>query len=78
MRGIKIIKEIIYSHKKKLRQNAETEALDKDWATRTCGKKSFVMICHDKNIDRRIISEALSLQNSILILYFACSLSNVL
>ena len=32
-----------------------------DWAARTAGRKSFVMLCHDQMIDRRIIHQARSL-----------------
>jgi glycosyltransferase involved in cell wall biosynthesis len=37
---------------------AEPAAVDERWESRRAGKKSFLMICHDQRIDRRILQQA--------------------
>jgi glycosyltransferase involved in cell wall biosynthesis len=40
---------------------AEPSVIDEQWDLRRAGKKSFLMICHDQRIDRRILQQASTL-----------------
>lgn len=53
----------IQNFKDILQAQAQSPILDTKWNQRTEGKRSYLMICHDQNIDRRIIQEAQTLQN---------------
>ena len=47
--------------KQQILNSIEPNVIDTKWAELSGGKKLFLMICHDQNIDRRIIQQATTL-----------------
>lgn len=44
-------------------QQAEPQVIDETWETRKGSRPSFLMLCHDKRVDRRILQQAHALQD---------------